>query len=148
LEWETNLAPLSWGAADFRALPLLARVHWHKRCLALLLIDFLKEITERSNASFPQHAHFLFMNESDTPSHGDDKTNEVDPWVQSQLSAYQIVWLEKQRASIDPTDILKCALAEWVARHPDDWFGHTSVGTAMRSAMDEFITRHKQEFLE
>ena len=88
------------------------------------------------------------MNESDTPSHGDDKTNEVDPWVQSQLSAYQIVWLEKQRASIDPTDILKCALAEWVARHPDDWFGHTSVGTAMRSAMDEFITRHKQEFLE
>jgi hypothetical protein len=88
------------------------------------------------------------MNENDAPSHGDEKTNDVDPWVQSQLSAYQVVWLEKQRASVDPTEVLKCALAEWVVRHPDDWFGQTNVGTAMRSALDEFMTRHKQEFLD
>ena len=87
-------------------------------------------------------------NEDDSPSHGDERTNDFDPWVQSQLSAYQLVWLEKQRASIDPTEILKSALAEWVARHPDDWFGQTNVGRAMRSALDEFITRHKQEFLD
>ena len=88
------------------------------------------------------------MNENDAPSHDNEKANEVDPWVQSQLLAYQIVWLEKQRGLVDPTDILKYALAEWVARHPEDWFGHTSVGTAMRLALDEFIIRHRAEFME
>jgi hypothetical protein len=87
------------------------------------------------------------MNDNDAPSHKNDKTNDVDPWVQSQLSAYHIVWLEKQRSAADPTEILKFALAEWVARHPDDWFGHTSVGIAMRAALDEFIARHSEEFI-
>ena len=75
-----------------------------------------------------------------------EKGKEVDPWVQSQLSACHIVWLEKQRSAVDPSEVLKCALAEWVARHPEDWFGHTNVGTAMRSALDEFIGRHREEF--
>ncbi len=87
------------------------------------------------------------MNDNDAPSHKDEKANEVDPWVQSQLLSYHIVWLEKQRPAVDPTEILKYALAEWVARHPDDWFGHTNVGIAVRAALDEFIVRHWEEFL-
>jgi hypothetical protein len=88
-----------------------------------------------------------FMSENDASSRDDGKGKDVDPWVQSQLSAYHIVWLEKQRSAVDPSEILKCALAEWVARHRDDWFGHTNVGTAMRSALDEFIRRHREEFI-
>jgi hypothetical protein len=42
---------------------------------------------------------------------------------------------------------LKFALAEWVVRHPDDWFGDTNVEIAIRSALDEFIARHKAEFI-
>ena len=87
------------------------------------------------------------MSDNNASSQDDGKAKDVDPWVQSQLSAYHIVWLEKQRSTADPSDILKYALAEWVARHPDDWFGHTSVGIAMRSALDEFIARHREEFI-
>jgi hypothetical protein len=88
-----------------------------------------------------------FMSDNDASSREDGKGKDVDPWVQSQLSADHIIWLEKQRSAIDPSEILKCALAEWVARHPEDWFGHTSVGIAMRSALDEFICRHREEFI-
>jgi hypothetical protein len=77
----------------------------------------------------------------------DEGTNEVDPWVQSQLSAHHLHWLEKQSAVANPTEILKFALAEWVVRHPDDWFSDTSIRIAIRSALDEFIARHKEEFI-
>jgi hypothetical protein len=87
------------------------------------------------------------MSDNDAESHDDEETNDVDPWVQSQLSAHHLDWLEKQRDVVDPTEILKFALAEWVGRHPDDWFGDTNVGIAIRLALDEFIARHKEEFI-
>ena len=87
------------------------------------------------------------MNDQDAESHDGGGTNEVDPWVQSQLSADHLHWLEKQRDVVDPTELLKFALAEWVVRHPDDWFGETNVGIAIRSALEEFIVRHKEEFI-
>jgi hypothetical protein len=80
-------------------------------------------------------------------SHGDNDQNQVDPWVQSQLSAYHVLWLEKQGDLMDKTELLKYALAEWVVRHPNDWFELTNVGGAIRSALDEFIARHKEEFI-
>jgi hypothetical protein len=78
---------------------------------------------------------------------GDNDPNKVDPWVQSQLSAYHVLWLEKQGDVMNKTELLKYALAEWVVRHPNDWFRLTNVGDAIRSALDEFITRHKEEFI-
>ena len=44
-------------------------------------------------------------------------------------------------------DLLKNALAEWVVRHPDDWFQGTRLGDAIRFSLTEFIDRHKDEFL-
>ena len=87
------------------------------------------------------------MTDKDAETHDDEGSNDVDPWVQSQLSAHHLHWLKKQRGTIDPTKLLKFALAEWVVRHPDDWFGDTNVGIAIRSALDEFIARHKEEFI-
>jgi hypothetical protein len=87
------------------------------------------------------------MSDKDAQSPDDERTNYVDPWVQSHLSAHQLQWLEKQKDVVDPTEILKFALAEWVVRHPHDWFGETSVGIAVRSALEEFIARHKAEFI-
>ena len=48
---------------------------------------------------------------------------------------------------MNKTELLKYALAEWVVRHPNDWFKLTNVGSAIRSALDEFIARHKEEFI-
>jgi hypothetical protein len=87
------------------------------------------------------------MSDQDAALRNDEGSNDVDPWVQSQLSAHHLHWLEKQREVIDPTKLLKSALAEWVVRHPGDWFGDTNVGRAIRSALDEFIARHKEEFI-
>ena len=79
--------------------------------------------------------------------HDDNDPNKVDPWVQSHLSAYHVLWLEKQGDLMNKTELLKYALAEWVVRHPNDWFRLTNVGEAIRSALDEFIARHKEEFI-
>jgi len=80
-------------------------------------------------------------------STGNNDPNQFDPWVQSQLSAYHVLWLEKQGDVMNKTELLKYALAEWVVRHPNDWFKLTNVGSAIRSALDEFIARHKEEFI-
>ena len=87
------------------------------------------------------------MTDKDVESHDDERSKDVDPWVQSQLSSHHLHWLEKQSDIIDPTKLLKFALAEWVVRHPDDCFGDINVGIAIRSALDEFIARHKEEFI-
>ena len=87
------------------------------------------------------------MNDKDRERRDEERTNEVDPWLQSQLSAQHLYWLEKQKPAVDPSEILKFALAEWVIRHPDEWFGDTSIGIAIRAALDEFIARHKEEFI-
>ena len=86
------------------------------------------------------------MTKDHQESHGENEPNQVDPWVQSQLSACHIIWLEKQGELMNKTELLKYALAEWVVRHPNDWFELTNVGGAIRSALDEFISRHKEEF--
>ncbi|MBV8417483.1 MAG: hypothetical protein JO251_19960 [Verrucomicrobia bacterium] len=82
-----------------------------------------------------------------TWSPSDNDSNQVDPWVRSQLSAYHVHWLEKQGDVMNKAELLKYALAEWVVRHPNDWFKLTNVGNAIRSALDEFIARHKEEFI-
>jgi hypothetical protein len=87
------------------------------------------------------------MSDKNAEPYDNEKTNEIDRWVQSQLSPDHLDWLENQREFVDPTEILKFALAEWVIRHPEDWFGDLNVEIAMRSALEEFIMRHKEEFI-
>jgi hypothetical protein len=94
-----------------------------------------------------QDGRTVFMSDNYGESQDGERTNHVDPWVQSQLSAHHLQWLEKQKEVVNPTEILKFALAEWVIRHPEQWFGDANVGIAIRSALEEFIARHKDEFI-
>jgi len=87
------------------------------------------------------------MSDKNADQHDGEETNEVDRWVQSQLSAYHLRWLERQRDFVGSTELLKFALAEWVIRHPEEWFRDLNVETAMHSALEEFVARHKEEFL-
>jgi hypothetical protein len=89
----------------------------------------------------------FFMSDNQGETQDNERSNHVDPWVQSQLSAHHLQWLEKQKEVVNPTEILKYALAEWVIRHPEQWFGEANVGIAIRSALEEFIARHKEEFI-
>jgi hypothetical protein len=94
-----------------------------------------------------QEARTVFMSDNHGERRDSEGSNHVDPWVQSQLSAHHLQWLEKQKEVVNPTEILKFALAEWVIRHPEQWFGDANVGTAIRAALEEFIARHKEEFI-
>ena len=87
------------------------------------------------------------MNSDAPKSNGSDDPNHVDPWIHAQLSTEQLGWLKRQADSINQADLLKNALAEWVVRHPEDWFRGTRLGDAIRLALAEFIDRHKDEFL-
>jgi hypothetical protein len=89
----------------------------------------------------------FFMSDNRAEPQDGEGPNHVDPWVQSHLSAHHLQWLEKQKEVVNPTEILKFALAEWVIRHPEQWFGDANVGSAIRSALEEFIARHKEEFI-
>jgi hypothetical protein len=93
---------------------------------------------EREKEAFERN--FEAMNGSEDPNH-------VDPWIRAQLSAQQVLWLQKQSGVVRETELLKSALAEWVVRHPIDWFTGTRVSDAIRLALTEFIARHKDEFL-
>lgn len=80
-------------------------------------------------------------------SNGSDDPNQVDPWVQAQLSNDQVRWLKIQGGAVNQPELLKNALAEWVVRHPEDWFRGTRLSDAIRFSLTEFIDRHKDEFL-
>ena len=52
-----------------------------------------------------------------------------------------------QGGAVNQPELLKNALAEWVVRHPEDWFRGTRLSDAIRFSLTEFIDRHKDEFL-
>jgi hypothetical protein len=87
------------------------------------------------------------MNPDGRTSNGSDDPDQVDPWIEAQLSVDQVRWLKRQSDATNQAELLKNALAEWVVRHPDDWFRGTRLGDAIRSALTEFINRHKDEFV-
>jgi hypothetical protein len=87
------------------------------------------------------------MNLDGMTSSGSDDSDQVDPWIHAQLSTDQVRWLQRQAGVMNQPDLLKSALAEWVIRHPEDWFRGTRLSDAIRAALSEFIDRHKDEFL-
>jgi hypothetical protein len=107
----------------------------------------LSQARHRWETPTVQEGRQFFMSDNQGETQDGERPNHVDLWVQSQLSAQHLQWLEKQKEVVDPTEILKFALAEWVIRHPEKWFGHASVAIAIRSALEEFIARHKEEFI-
>jgi len=76
-----------------------------------------------------------------------DDPGKIHVRIQAELLTDQILWLEKQSHLIDKTALLKYAVMEWVVRHPIDWLSGIRVGDAVRLALNEFIDRHKDEFL-
>jgi hypothetical protein len=87
------------------------------------------------------------MNPKGRKSNGSDDPNQVDPWIQAQLSDEQVRWLRSQAGSVNQAELLKSALAEWVIRHPEDWFRGTRLSDAIRFSLAEFISRHRDEFV-
>jgi hypothetical protein len=73
--------------------------------------------------------------------------DKIHSGIQTELSTDQVAWLEKQSKLVDKTELLKYAVMEWVVRQPIDWLRGIRFGDAVRLALNEFIDRHKDEFL-
>jgi len=69
--------------------------------------------------------------------------------VRIELTWAEIYWLEKQSGfcSDSVVEILSSALQEWLPRNPGRCVTRETVTAVLREALDEFITRHKAEFL-
>jgi hypothetical protein len=101
----------------------------------------------RAGSAGTRLQRFINMYPDGLTSNGGEDPDQVDPWIQAQLSTDQIRWLNNQGGAVNRGELLKSALAEWVVRHPEDWFRGTRLIDALRSALTEFIDRHKDEFL-
>jgi len=69
--------------------------------------------------------------------------------VRFELTGPEVYWLKKQSGfcSDAVVELLKAALEEWLPRNAGRCVTQESVTAILREALDEFIARHKAEFL-
>jgi hypothetical protein len=69
--------------------------------------------------------------------------------VRFELTAPEVDWLNKQSGfcSDGAVEILIAALEEWLPRNTERCVTQETVTAILREALDEFIARHKAEFL-
>jgi hypothetical protein len=80
----------------------------------------------------------------------DNGTAPPDLWgIRFELNCAEAKWLERQREffSTALVEILTSALWEWMVRNPNRFVDCANATDILRTALDEFITRHKDEFL-
>jgi hypothetical protein len=69
--------------------------------------------------------------------------------VRFELTDLEVYWLNKQSGfcSDGVVEILTAALEEWLLRNAERCVTQETVTAILREALDEFIARHKAEFL-
>jgi len=69
--------------------------------------------------------------------------------LQFQLNSVEVKWLARQDQFFNDAlvEVLTSALCEWIARNPDRVVDSLNVRHILHDALDEFISRHKDEFL-
>jgi hypothetical protein len=69
--------------------------------------------------------------------------------IQFQLNSVEVKWLARQDQFISDAlvEVLTGALCEWIARNPDRVVDSLNVRHILHCALDEFISRHRDEFL-
>jgi hypothetical protein len=69
--------------------------------------------------------------------------------IQFRLNTAQAGWLARQDQFFSGAlvGVLTSALCEWIARNPDGLVDSSNVSHILHKALDEFISRHRDEFL-
>jgi hypothetical protein len=78
-----------------------------------------------------------------------EPSNRTSGEIRFELNRAEAQWLERQREFLSAAliEILTSALWEWMVRNPNRFVGCTNATDILRTALDEFIARHKDEFL-
>ena len=80
---------------------------------------------------------------------GYGETDQIDPVVAEALTTYQVEWLFRQCQDLrfKKLQILRQALFEWIDEHPDYRFSASTFGYVMRVALENYMNRHRAEFV-
>jgi hypothetical protein len=73
----------------------------------------------------------------------------IPPNIRANFTEFHLRWLDTQRRELNATfdQILENVFTEWLARHSEALQASLIYGEVLRHALDEFIVRHKEEFL-
>jgi len=79
----------------------------------------------------------------------EDQLNQLTSYIRSKLTDYQRQWLatQGQALSISSEQIMNDVLAEWLTRHREAAGNGNSIGDFLQEALEDFISRHHEEFL-
>jgi archaellum biogenesis protein FlaJ (TadC family) len=75
--------------------------------------------------------------------------NQIASYIRSKLTDLQRQWLATQSEALNTSSkqIMNDVLAEWLIRHRDATRNSSSFGDFLQEALEEFISRHHEEFL-
>jgi hypothetical protein len=75
--------------------------------------------------------------------------DQIPPSIQAKLSTYQVRWLNKQcgASKSKKRKVLAKAFDEWLVRHSGQIIESGNLGDLVSVGLDEFINRHRDEFL-
>jgi hypothetical protein len=92
--------------------------------------------------------YLMSRNEESAPFSGSGP-DELAPPIQAKLSSYQIRWLNTQcdKLKREKGKVLTEILDEWLVCHSDQIVQAGNLGNLVGAALDEFINRHRDEFL-
>jgi len=92
--------------------------------------------------------YLMSRNEEIAPFSGSEP-DEIALLVQAKLSSYQVRWLNTQcdKLKREKGKVLTEIFDEWLVRHSDDVIQAGNLGDIVSVALEEFINRHRDEFL-
>jgi hypothetical protein len=75
--------------------------------------------------------------------------DQIPPLIQANLSTYQVRWLTKQcgESKSEKRKVVAKAFDEWLVRHSGQIIEAGNLGDLVSVGLDEFINRHRDEFL-
>ncbi len=100
------------------------------------------------NAFYLYYLYLMSRNVGSAPF-SDGGADEIAPSIQAKLSSYQVRWLNKQCEELKykKGKVLAEVFDEWLVRHSGEIIRAGNLGDLVSVALDEFINRHRDEFL-
>lgn len=92
---------------------------------------------------------YLMSRNEESPPFSCSGPDDITLLIRARLSRYQVRWLNTQCDNLkrERGKLLIEIFDEWLVRHSDDVIRAGNLGDIVSVALDEFINRHRDEFL-
>jgi archaellum biogenesis protein FlaJ (TadC family) len=113
--------------------------------LLFVLPAIYRAFAEHTSSQLSQN----MLDPDPSASSPEDQLNQIASYIRSKLTDFQRQWLatQSEALSVSSEQIMNDVLAEWLTRHRDATRNGNSIGDFLREALEDFMSRHHQEFL-